>query len=56
MKNVAGFHSLVFGASTSSEEVDRSGLGIMLRQKAGCRIIGRYEFELYLLETEAVCW
>jgi len=56
MKKVAGFQSLALGASTSSEEVDRSGRGIILRQKAGCKIMGRYEFELYLLEIEAVCW
>lgn len=42
MKNVAGFHSLRFGASAVSMlERDRSGFGTNERQKEGWSIRGR---------------
>jgi len=53
MKNVAGFHSLLFATGLSSGGVlrVRRDFGIIVRQNEGCSIVGTNRVESYLLEV-----
>jgi len=55
MKNVAGFHSLLFAARCSSADGVRvlNDFGIIVRQNEGCSIVGTKRVESCLLEVVA---
>lgn len=53
IKNVAGFHSLLFATGLSSDGVlrVRRDLGIIVRQNEGCNIVGTNRVESCRLEV-----